>query len=102
MATLSVWNYGTKSYEDYEVPGDGHTHAGTPPRARGSTSLGSTPEQVAWKVPAGARKVGRGPAPKGRIASLGAVDDATLGLSTTTWLAIAAGAYLLWRRKKRR
>jgi len=82
MRTYSVWNYGTRAYDYYTAPGASETHAGAP-KIRGSSALGAAPDQAAWPLPAGARHIGSGPLPKGRVATkdggiplpvLGAVD----------------------------
>ena len=96
MATYSVYSYDRREYDYYEAPGPGGTHAGAPPRplvARGSVS----PEAGTWKLPAGARKVGRGELPRGKIASSASAFG--LGdLSESLSLPIAIGAvYLAWR-----
>jgi hypothetical protein len=62
----SVWNNGAFDY--FETPEIGPTHA--PARhTRASSALGASPCQAAWKLPAGARRVGRGAEARGRIAS---------------------------------
>lgn len=98
MARFSVWNYATHSYDYYEGRGNGKTHAGTPPKARGAAALGATPEQAAWPLPAGARHVGSGTSPQGQIASTGADPDPG---SIPMFVKVGAGigaAYLLWRK----
>jgi len=103
MMTFSVYSYPKKAYEYFTAPYDGKTHSGTPPTARGSSSkgLGYTPEDAAWKLPIGARKVGEGPTPKGKIASMGDAPDATTGTSWVTIAGVAAVAWYLATRKKR-
>lgn len=107
MITYSVWNYGTQRYDYYVAPGDHPTHAGAPPH-RERTRLGSspelvaTPEQAAWPLPAGAKKIGSGDFAKGRIAStsaggvLGGVelsDPVAVG-------AMAVLAYVIWKNRR--
>ena len=101
MITYSVWNYGTQRYDYYAAPGDHPTHAGAPP-SRGSTRLGASPEQAAWPLPAGAKKIGSGDFAKGRIAStsagggLGGVelsDPVAVG-------AMAVLAYVIWKNRR--
>lgn len=98
MITYSVWNYGAKAYDYYQAPGKQETHAGTPPMRKARSDLGVTPEQAAWVVPTGARHVGSGQLPKGRIASLsggGALGDLT---ADPISLGLVAGLiYLGWR-----
>jgi len=96
----SVWNYGNRSYDYYQSDEKGATHAATPPKARGaleratrvqSRDLGATPDQAAWPLPAGARKVGSGPRPQGKIASLGDASSGGIGL-----LEIVGGLAVVW------
>lgn len=93
MATYSVYDYTRKVYDYYEGSGPGGAHAGAP--LVGSLGgIGATPEQAAWSLPAGARKVGSGELPKGRIASLGGLETqpaiVKLGLA-------ALAAYAAWK-----
>lgn len=88
----SVYNYGTKSYDYYDGPSDGATHAGTPPLISFG-GIGAAPDAAAWKLPIGVVKAGSGELPQGRVASLGGVssgDGLRLGM-------IALSAYLAWR-----
>jgi hypothetical protein len=96
VTTYSVYNYDTHAYDYYEGRGPGGTHAGTPPMRKATSDLGASPEQVAWLLPAGARKVGTGDLPKGYIASLGGVESE--GAPDLIKIGIVAvGAYLLWK-----
>ncbi len=96
--TFSVWNYGRKSYDYYD---DGRpnatTHAGAPPiSGTFGDAIGDPPEACAWRLPIGARKVGSGDLPQGRIATAGglsAMGDA--GVARVGVIAVAA--YLAWR-----
>lgn len=101
--TYSVWSYSKGAYDYYAGPSKGTTHAGTPPRARGSTQVGSTPEQAAWPLPLGAKLVGSGPTPQGRIASLGDASSSSI----TQWVSDNAGmvavgvcVYLMMRKSR--
>lgn len=94
MARYSVYDYTRHAYDYYEAPGPGGTHAGSPPAPRGVGDLGAAPGRASWKLPAGARKVGSGEMPQGRIASLDGADELT---SPTGLLAIAALGYVAWR-----
>lgn len=92
----SLYSYDRREYDYYDAPGPAGTHAGAPPRpliASGTVS----PEAGAWKLPMGAKKIGRGALPKGRIAS----SSSGLGLgdlSESMSLPIVLGvAYLAWR-----
>lgn len=65
----SVYDYDRKVYDYFDGPGPSGTHAGRPP-IRKHKALGATPEQASWIVPMSARKVGSGPLPRGRIATM--------------------------------
>jgi hypothetical protein len=88
----SVWNNGTRSYDYYATSGVPEIHAGAPPRVR-TGALGATPDQAAWPLPAGARRVGSGDVPQGRIASLGG--DSAVGIPSV--IIYAAIGYFAWR-----
>lgn len=90
---FSVWNYGNRAYDYYESGQRSGTHAPTPPRARGATSLGATPEQAAWPLPAGARLVGSGPEPRGRIATSGSEPGMN---DLEPVILVGLGAAVLW------
>lgn len=92
MRQYSVWNYRERKYDYYQAPGENEgTHAGTPPTALISNALGQTPDQAAWRLPIGAKKVGSGATAKGKVASLG--DDDT-GDTIGTGIKIVAGISL--------
>lgn len=95
----SVWSYPLRAYEYYEAGFDGRIHSGTPPKARGAEAMGATPEQAAWKLPAGARKVGQGPVPKGKIASMGDAPGAESSWDWKVFAGIAAIVYFATRRR---
>lgn len=98
MQLYSIYNYGTRQYAYYEVPGPTPTHA-PPPPARGTAEIGATPEQAAWRLPMGARKVGEGEMPRGRIASLGD-EPAVIGGNYVRAFKLGAAAivaYLAWK-----
>jgi hypothetical protein len=94
----SVYDYTRRAYDYYDAPGPGGTHAGSPALAptppRGDGAAGSAPDRAAWKLPSGARKVGTGESPQGRIASLSGAD---LTSDPIRIVALAALAYLAWR-----
>jgi hypothetical protein len=94
MLTFSVWNDARREYDYYQAPGTQTIHAPTPTAPSGTSVLGATPEEVAWKLPHGARRVGHGAMPKGRIASFGASD---VDASFPTWIAYVAAGYFAWR-----
>lgn len=91
----SVYDYARRAYDYYEAPEAGGTHVGSPPAPRAVGDLGAPPERAQWRLPSGARKVGSGEFPQGKIASLGGVDDVLS--SPTTMIAYATLAYLAWR-----
>lgn len=88
----SVYNVGSRSYDYYEAPSAPATHAPAPALVS-MGGIGIAPEAAAWRVPPGARKVGAGELPKGRVASLGGFqsgDGVRLGM-------LALSAFLAWR-----
>lgn len=100
MATYSVYRYGSPGFYDYfEGPDRAETHAGAAP-IRAHASVGATPEQAAWKVPLGAKKIGSGEMPMGKIAvlssSLSGLGD-TSGITAGQVAVTGVVAYLLWR-----
>ena len=90
----SVYDYTRRAYDYYEAPGPGGTHAGSPMAVRPERPLGASPERASWQLPIGARKVGSGETPQGRIASMGAAE---LDADPIRWGIYAAIAYLGWR-----
>ena len=66
----SVWNQSTRRFDYYRGPGSSATHAGKPSHV-GQGSMGATPEEAAWPLPPGAKKIGAGDHAVGRIASMG-------------------------------
>jgi hypothetical protein len=101
----SVYDYTRRQYDYYEAPGPGGTHAGSPPMAKTpsdalgnlvsqSHRIGESPESAAWKLPLGARKIGSGERPQGRIASLGGAELASDPLRLGIYAILA---YLGWR-----
>ncbi len=94
----SVWNYKTRTYDYYEGGTPTGTHAGTPPTPFMSSQIGMSPEQSAWRLPPGARKVGSGTVARGRVAALG--DVASSLPSYAVPLAIGAAALYFWRKHR--
>lgn len=94
MTRYSVYDHTRRAYDYYEAPGPGGTHAGSPPLARTLSKLGSSPERASWTLPLGARKVGTGERPLGRIASLGG-DDVLA--DPVRWALYAALAFVGWK-----
>jgi hypothetical protein len=91
----SVYDYTRRSYDYYEGPGPSGTHAAAPPVARGRNALGASPEQVSWHLPPGAKKIGSGTMPRGRIATT-ALAGVDLG-DTGSLLELGVIAYFAWR-----
>lgn len=92
----SVYNYGARAYDYYEGSGPSGTHVGSPKIAAPKSELGASPEQAAWALPRGARKIGSGDLPRGSIAVLSGSDDAT-GPDMMHLGVYAVIAYVLWR-----
>jgi hypothetical protein len=68
----SVYNYDRREYDYFDAPGPKGTHAEAPPKPLlAPTSMGVAPEAATWKLPIGAKRIGSGPMPKGRVASSG-------------------------------
>ena len=92
----SVYDYTRHAYDYYDAPGPGGTHAGSPPAPRGVGDIGAAPDRASWKLPLGARRVGSGTMPQGRIAALGDGEPSS-SISPTSLVAYAALAYVAWR-----
>lgn len=102
----SVYNYTRRVYDYFDAPGPGGTHAGSPPKPREtharnssgqSVPVGASPSHASWKLPVGARKVGSGEMPQGRIASLDGADPFSDPMSLLTYGAIALVAWKVLR-----
>ncbi len=89
----SVYDYTRRVYDYYDASGPGGTHAGSPPVVRPMGGVGVGPDSASWRLPMGARKVGSGEMPQGRIASLSGADLADV----PHLLTYAVAAYLAWR-----
>lgn len=101
----SVYNYGSRTFDYYEADVANAAHAGKPPRSS-LLSESATPEQAAWPLPMGAKLVGSGTMPKGRIAGnrgplagLGLVAGDSTGMVT---IGIAAVVGLIWWSHRRK
>jgi hypothetical protein len=98
----SVYDYTRRVYDYYDAPGPGGTHAGSPTvmpslgsfARQWKDSDGVPPSNASWKLPLGAKKIGSGERPVGRIASMGDDDPSS---SALRWGIYAAIAYLGWR-----
>lgn len=95
----SVWDHTRKAYDYYQsANGATGTHAGTPPAPMLSPEMGMAPEESAWRVPPGARKIGSGVVARGRVATLGGVDS--IGLpSYAVPLGLGLAALYFWRKR---
>jgi hypothetical protein len=97
VITYSVWNPATRAYDYYQAHGPAATHAPNPPAVAGSSELGATPDEAAWRLPPGARKVGTGELPRGRIATLGGADDVRPVPPYLLWAALGLVAWRVLR-----
>jgi hypothetical protein len=102
--TYSVWNQGAGAFDYYEAPGvEAKANVPKPAHLRHRT-LGSTPTQAAWPLPASARLVGSGDHARGRVASfssgsaLGGVGG-DMGILFKVGL-LGLSAILLWKYVK--
>lgn len=104
----SVYNYATKLFTYFETAETAATHAPKPPSSSAvKAGMGAVPEAAAWPLPSGAKRVGEGMMPKGRIATQGVARHG-IGFGdfadTTNVLAMAGLAFLGWTflyKKKR-
>lgn len=92
MAVYSVYRYGTKSYDYYDDGRPTPTHASSPSKIS-LGGIGESPEQAAWRLPPGAKKIGSGEMPRGRIASLGGLSSG----DPVTLAGLGVLAYFAWR-----
>ncbi len=96
----SVWNQPDRRFDYYESDDRDPSANVEPPGHLRARTLGSTPDQAAWPLPPGARRVGHGAWARGRVASiasrpLGAFETLSSPLAKTALL-VAAG-YVAWR-----
>jgi hypothetical protein len=101
----SVYNIATRAYDYYEDGRADTTHAGAPPAAllaTGKPRIGVSPESATWRLPWGAKKVGSGPLPKGRIASTNTAlgELVELGPVPLSAVLMVGAGYLAWRLLK--
>lgn len=93
----SVYDYTRRAYDYYEGDGPSGTHAGAPP-IRSHAQLGATPDQASWVVPPGAKKIGSGELPRGRVAvRAGAALGDALDVPLPKLVTVGVLAYLAWR-----
>ena len=94
MAIYSVYRYGTKSYDYYDDGKPAPTHASSP-KSFSLGGIGESPDAAAWKLPIGAKKIGSGEMPRGRIASSGL--GSFSGGDGVKLAGLGLAAYLAWR-----
>lgn len=100
----SVWNQRAGMFDYYEG-GVEQDKLNTPkPSHIGARNLGSTIDQAAWPLPAGARKIGAGPVAVGRVASRssGGAGLGDIFESPQRIAILAAFLYVAWRFDKAR
>lgn len=102
----SVWNQAAGHYDHYEdnAPDD-RANAPAPRHLGRSDTLGLTPEEAAWPLPLGARKVGSGPTAMGRIARLRGTSTASslsgfeVPVPLLALAAIWGLTFFVWRKR---
>jgi hypothetical protein len=103
MMMYSVWNRAARRYDYYQTSEVGPTHAPAPTHVR-SSGLGATPEEAAWPLPAGAKLVGHGELPRGRVARAGggglALGSTSSSGAMVALAALGTGLYVLWEELK--
>lgn len=103
----SVWNPGTRKYA-YYTTAEGHKDDVPEPAVRCKTKLGCAPSDIAWRLPANARKLGVGEDARGivvhpsggasgLVGGLGAFDMPGSGTLLTVG-AVAAAVWYLSRK----
>lgn len=97
---FSVWNYRERRFDYYDAAQRSEgTHVGAPPTPLLRGAIGATPDQAAWRLPAGAKKVGSGAVAQGKVASLG--DDSIFGSlpSIPAMIGVGLAAYLILKKR---
>lgn len=94
---FSVWNQPARRYDYYRHPRlEGEPEANVPkPRHLTHDPRGVSPERAGWPLPRGAKKVGSGDYPVGRVAALGGVD---MSPNTMILLGLGIAALVMWRK----
>lgn len=100
----SVYDYNRRVYNYYDAPGPSGTHASAPPKPLlAPTSMGVAPESATWKLPIGAKKIGSGPMPRGRIASSSSLGIGSFDASPGAIAGLAAIVVpILWLVRRKR
>lgn len=97
----SCWNQSLGAFDYYEGGAEQRVLNTEKPKHLVSRTLGSTVDQAAWPLPAGARKIGSGPDAIGRVAvrKMNALGDDAGGDNTSLMKAalLAGAGYLLWK-----
>lgn len=93
----SVWKPELSLYEYYQ-DGKNFLDESPTPIARARTKLGSSMNDISWKVPNGSRKVGSGAIAKGIVVhqGLGSDDTITAFLGGTGIVVLVGGLALAW------
>lgn len=97
----SIWDHAKRAYDYYEAPGpDAATSSPRPGHLR-NDRLGAVPEEAAWPLPAGARRVGAGKYPRGMVASRssggGPLGLFSLDVTPTNLLLWGVLGYVTWK-----
>lgn len=91
----SVWNRARGTFDYYQTSEVAPTHAPTAAHVQTVHGLGATPDEAAWQLPPGARRIGSGPVARGRIASLGSLET---GHNSLMIGALLITGYLIGRK----
>jgi hypothetical protein len=95
----SVWNQGRGQYSYYAAP-DGNPTANAPaPKHIRPGTLGVTPTQASWPLPTGAKLVGHGDHPRGRVATRGGLAGFDIKKDWATLAIAGLAAWVLWKNR---
>jgi hypothetical protein len=97
----SVWNQGARRFDYYQDAQRNHrANTPSPKHLRATHEIGIPVDRAGWPLPAGAKKIGSGPLPRGRVASraalggLGAIDVTSPG---TIAILLGIAALIYWK-----
>lgn len=93
----SVWNQAAKAYDYYETPETADTANAPKPQHIPTGTIGATVDQIGWPLPSGAKKIGTGELPEGRIASTTSSVAAGYASKVFRYAVIGGIGYALWR-----
>ncbi len=98
----SVWNQAARAFDHFESPTVTHRAAAPrPAHLRSTSKVGTHPEAAAWPLPSDAKRVGRGPTPKGFVASrssgLGALGSLPFDLTGPNLIILGVVAFLAYQ-----